>query len=89
MSANGTAQNDLVGKSTAAARLRQHLEEAAEDHGSIWLMGAEGTGKEFAARIINRLKGIERSRLVKVRCSDLSQQNFDEVLLGKDEEWVY
>lgn len=79
---NGTSLR-LIGRSEKAERLRRALDNAARETGTVWLFGDEGTGKEFAARIVHYGSGKERSNLVKVRCSDLTEQNFAEVFLGR------
>ena len=73
----------LLGRSEKAVRLRRALDNAAGESGTVWLYGGEGTGKEFAARIVHYGSGKQRSSLVKVRCSDLTEQNFTEVFLGQ------
>ena len=80
--ANGTPLF-LIGTSEKAERLRRALDNATRESGAVWLYGDEGTGKEFAARIVHYGSGKERSSLVKVRCSDLTEQNFTEVFLGQ------
>jgi UDP-3-O-acyl N-acetylglucosamine deacetylase len=79
----GLAANTLIGSSEKAQRLRRALENAARENGSVWLAGEKGTGKEFAARLIHHLQGRDRDSLLKVRCSDLNEENFDEIMLGR------
>jgi UDP-3-O-acyl N-acetylglucosamine deacetylase len=79
----GVPPQEVIGKSAKAEALRQALQEAASGSGSIWLTGEQGTGKEFLARIIHQLEGKERNSLVKLRCTDLTGENIDELLLGK------
>ncbi|MEW6530433.1 MAG: UDP-3-O-acyl-N-acetylglucosamine deacetylase [Thermodesulfobacteriota bacterium] len=79
----GLAANTLIGSSEKAQRLRRALENASRENGSVWLAGEKGTGKEFAARLIHNLQGRDRENLLKVRCSDLTDENFDEIMLGK------
>ncbi len=83
--ANGTNGTPLflIGTSEKAERLRRSLDNAARESGPVWLYGDEGTGKEYAARVVHYGSGKERSSLVKVRCSDLTEQNFTEVFLGQ------
>lgn len=79
---NGGSSGEFIGVSDKAERLRRAMKEAAADSGSIWLVGDEGTGKEFCARIIHHLEGKVRNGLVKVRCSELTENNFREVFHG-------
>ncbi|MCA1962111.1 MAG: UDP-3-O-acyl-N-acetylglucosamine deacetylase [Desulfomonile sp.] len=80
---NGPAPGLLVGASDKALRLRAALADCAAVPGSVWLVGEEGTGKEFAARIIHHLEGKDRSSLVKLRCSELDEQTCDETFARK------
>jgi len=80
---NGPAPDVLVGRSDKALRLRAALADTAAEPRSVWLVGEEGTGKEFAARIIHHLEGKDRSSLVKLRCSELDDQNCDEIFARK------
>lgn len=80
----GEPPQEVLGKSAKAAALRQELHEAAQEAGSVWLTGEQGTGKEFLARIIHHLEGKDRNSLIKLRCTDLTGENIDELLLGKN-----
>lgn len=79
---NGTAPR-LIGGSAKADSLRRSLELAAKDPGSVWLSGDKGTGKEFLARIIHGLGGKDRHTLIKVRCTDLTESNLEEEMVGR------
>jgi UDP-3-O-acyl N-acetylglucosamine deacetylase len=79
------ASHELIGNSEKVLALRTALERAASEAGSVWLAGEKGTGKEFLARIIHYLEGKERSGLVKVRCTELTEENAEEILLGKED----
>jgi UDP-3-O-acyl N-acetylglucosamine deacetylase len=79
----GPPPRDLIGVSPSADRLRQQLKSAAQSSDPVWLYGDEGTGKEFAARVLHDLTGNATSALVKVRCSDLTAHNFDETFYGR------
>jgi UDP-3-O-acyl N-acetylglucosamine deacetylase len=83
--ANGGGPGKVIGDSSRAQQLQQRLEEAAADPGSVWLVGDEGSGKEFAARIIHSLEGKDRGSLIKVRCSELDSANFNEIMRGRDD----
>lgn len=76
----------LIGDSGKAEALRRSLELAAQEQGSVWLTGDKGTGKEFLARIIHRLGRLDRNSLVKVRCTDLTEVNVEEVLAGRSDD---
>jgi len=76
--------SQLIGNSEKVVALRKALEGATSEQSSVWLSGEKGTGKEFVARIIHHLEGKERSRLAKIRCTELTEENFEEVLLGKE-----
>jgi len=68
------------------ANLKRSLEKAASESGSVWLAGEKGTGKEFLARAIHHLEGKDRNSLIKVRCTDLNEDNIEEVMLGKGDD---
>lgn len=74
----------LIGDSSKAANLRRAVQNAASEVGSVWLAGDKGTGKEFVARMIHQSAGKDRHSLVTVRCPDLTAENIDEELTGKD-----
>jgi UDP-3-O-acyl N-acetylglucosamine deacetylase len=73
----------IIGDSEKAAALRRALGNAAAEDGPVWLAGDKGTGKEFAARVIHYEEGKGRHNLVKVRCTDLTEQTIEEEFLGK------
>ncbi len=75
----------LIGVSSKAVDLRQALERSSREKGNILLVGDKGTGKEFLARIIHSLEGKARNDLIKVRCTDITDANAEEILIGKDE----
>lgn len=82
---NGVAAAKLIGDSEQANELRRAIETAAMRSDSLWLTGPKGTGKEFAAKVVHFLEGKDRSALVKVRCQELSQENIDEILIGRED----
>ena len=79
-----TAARRIIGESGKAVALRRALGNAAAEDGPVWLAGDKGTGKEFAARIIHHQEGKELNRLIKVRCTDLTDENIDEEFLGRN-----
>jgi UDP-3-O-acyl N-acetylglucosamine deacetylase len=81
---SGPASELLIGKSKKAAQLRRALENAASEAESVWLVGDKGAGKEFAARIIHRLGAMAGGSLIKVRCSELTDESIEDVLLGRE-----
>lgn len=82
---NGTPRSP-IGNSPKAASLRRALENAATETGTVWLAGEKGTGKEFLARILHHSEGKDKQSLIKVRCTDLTEANIEELLLGKGVE---
>jgi UDP-3-O-[3-hydroxymyristoyl] N-acetylglucosamine deacetylase len=80
---NGSAPAQLIGNSQRVVSLRRALENAAAARGSVWLTGEKGTGKEFLARILHRMEGKDRDKLIKVRCNELTAENLQETVLGK------
>lgn len=80
---NGSAPAQLIGNSAKVLSLRRALENAAAARGSVWLTGEKGTGKEFLARILHRMEGKDRDKLIKVRCNELTADNLQETILGK------
>lgn len=79
----GNYPGPLIGESFAIRSLRRSLENAALEKGSVWLVGDKGSGKEFVARVIHFLAGKDRAKLVKVYCNELTENNIDEILLGR------
>ncbi len=75
----------VIGRSDSAERLRREIVDAAASDDSVWIWGAEGTGKEFIGRTIHYSSTSESSNLVKVRCADLSQDSFRETLPGRSD----
>ncbi len=75
--------DDLIGISERTKALRAAVQEAASGDQNILLRGAKGVGKEFLARIIHSLSGKSRDNLVKVRCTDLTAQTFDDLFKDK------
>ncbi len=73
----------LIGESSAIRTLRRSIDKAGQEKGSIWMVGDKGSGKEFIARVIHFLGGKDRNKLVKVFCNELTENNIDEILLGK------
>lgn len=82
--ANNGTPGRPIGNSPKAIGLRRALENAASETGTVWLSGEKGTGKEFLARILHQSEGKDKHSLVKIRCTDLTETNMDEVLLGKE-----
>lgn len=79
----GNYPGPLIGESFAIRSLRRSIEKAGQEKGSVWLVGDKGSGKEFIARVVHFLAGKDRTRLVKVYCNELTENNIDEVLFGK------
>jgi UDP-3-O-acyl N-acetylglucosamine deacetylase len=83
---NNKIPGQILGKSHAASELRELVTVAASHNDSVWLLGDEGTGKEFVARVLHHLSGNDRSGLGKIRCNELNADNIREVLLNKISE---
>ena len=73
----------LIGESSAILTLRRSVDKAGQEKGSVWMVGDKGSGKEFIARVIHFLGGKDRNKLVKVFCNELTENNIDEIMLGK------
>jgi len=84
---NNWAPGQFIGKSDKATNLRHALAKAAAGTGAVWLAGEKGTGKEFLARMIHHLGGKDRATLVKVRCTDLTAENIEDMILVRN-GWV-
>lgn len=74
----------LIGISDKTEHLRRGVESAAAELGPILLVGDKGTGKEFIARMIHQAQGKGRHTLVTVRCPDLTENNLEDELIGRD-----
>ncbi len=84
--ANNGTPGSPIGNSPKAASLRRALENAGTETGTVWLSGEKGTGKEFLARILHHSGGKGKQSLIKVRCTDLTETNMEELLVGKENE---
>ncbi len=74
---NYRVAESLLGVSRHAANLRKSLERASADHANVSMIGDQGVGKEFLARILHRLDGKDRAALLKIRCIDLNETNME------------
>jgi UDP-3-O-acyl N-acetylglucosamine deacetylase len=83
---NDLATVQIIGESAQSLNLRRTLERGAHEPGTVWFAGDQGTGKEFLARILHQLEGKNKTRLIKVRCSELTESNLEATFLGKYNE---
>jgi len=73
-----TPTDRFVGCSRASAKIREQIRQAHAHDGPIWIVGAPGSGKRHAARLIH--DGERRSgRFVVVDCTNLSAAGWDEL----------
>ncbi len=78
----GNDPGAIIGLSPKADELRKALALAARSTQNVWFVGEKGTGKEFLARVLHHQEGKDRSSLVKLRCSALSPENIEDVIMA-------
>jgi Nif-specific regulatory protein len=75
---------DIVGTSSAMARVFAQVQQAAPTKATILLRGESGTGKEMIARAVHVLSPRARKAFVKVNCAALAESVLESELFGHE-----
>jgi DNA-binding NtrC family response regulator len=73
---------DLVGSSTAMARVRELIDVASSKPTSVMLTGESGTGKELVAGAVHHRSGKGDRPLVRLNCPAIPVELFESELFG-------
>jgi DNA-binding NtrC family response regulator len=76
--------DELLGTSSAMARLREQIGRAAPSRASVLVTGERGTGKELVARAIHRASGRSRGPLEKLNCAAVPAELIESELFGHE-----
>ncbi|HLO79040.1 MAG TPA: nif-specific transcriptional activator NifA [Magnetospirillum sp.] len=75
---------DIVGNSSAMARVFSHVQQAAPTKATVLLRGESGTGKEMIARAVHVLSPRARKPFIKVNCAALAESVLESELFGHE-----
>jgi two-component system nitrogen regulation response regulator NtrX len=78
------AKYQMVGNSSALAKVEQAIKRAAPSHATVLLQGESGVGKELVARTIHRLSPRSRERFVQVNCAAIPEDLIESELFGHE-----
>lgn len=76
------SDDDMIGKSSEIAKVRQMIEKAAPSKASVLITGESGVGKELVARAIHNKSERKDKPLVIVHCAALSESLIESELFG-------
>ncbi len=80
--AGRSAMARMIGDSTALAKVRERIEQAAPTPATVLIQGPSGTGKELVARAIHALSPRANGPFVAVHCAALSASLLESELFG-------
>jgi two-component system C4-dicarboxylate transport response regulator DctD len=83
LSALGSLENRIIGRSQAIQRLRQTISEIAPTAADVLILGETGTGKELIARCIHDASG-RRGPFVALNCGGLPETLFESEIFGHE-----
>ncbi len=75
---------DLIGSSSAMARLRETVEKAAPTPATVLITGESGTGKELVAHALHALSTRRDRPLVQVNCAAIPEELIESELFGHE-----
>ena len=75
-----------VGTSRVMRELRERVRKAAQHETSVLMTGEAGTGREAFARYLHSLSDRATRPFVDLVCSALTDENVEELLLGKEQD---
>ena len=76
------SDDDMIGKSSEIAKVRQMIEKAAPSKASVLITGESGVGKELVARAIHNKSERKDKPFVIVHCAALSESLIESELFG-------
>ena len=76
------SDDDMIGKSSEIAKVRQMIEKAAPSKASVLITGESGVGKELVARAIHNKSERKDKPFVIVHCAALSETLIESELFG-------
>jgi len=77
-------QDDLVGRSSGIATVRQAIQRVAPTNSRVLITGPPGSGKEVAARMIHRLSRRSAGPFVVMNCAAQSLERLELELFGTE-----
>ena len=77
-------RHQLVGESTALARVLDQVRRAAPTNATVLILGESGVGKELIARSIHRGSLRARERFVQVNCAAIPEELIESELFGHE-----
>ncbi len=77
-----SSDDDMIGKSSEIAKVRQMIEKAAPSKASVLITGESGVGKELVARAIHNKSERKDKPFVIVHCAALSESLIESELFG-------
>ena len=77
-----SAAAELIGPSSALARIREQIGMVAVTDANVLITGESGTGKELVARAIHRMSGRKNKPLVRVNCAAIPNELFESEFFG-------
>ncbi|MFQ5348808.1 MAG: sigma-54-dependent transcriptional regulator [Thermoanaerobaculia bacterium] len=80
----GHRPEDLIGSSSAMARLRETVEKAAPTPATVLITGESGTGKELVAQALHTLSTRRDRPLVQVNCAAIPEELIESELFGHE-----
>ncbi len=75
---------ELIGRSSAAERLRKMIGQVAKSEATVLLTGKSGTGKELAAKLIHDLSPRARQPFIAINCAALTETLLESELFGHE-----
>lgn len=79
-------QDDLIGRSSSIATLRQAIQRVAPTNSRVLITGPPGSGKEVTARMIHRLSRRSAGPFVVMNCAALAPERLEHELFGTEGE---
>ena len=76
------SDDDMIGKSSEIAKVRQMIEKAAPSKASVLITGESGVGKELVARAIHNKSERKDKPFIIVHCAALSETLIESELFG-------
>ncbi|MEZ6146984.1 MAG: sigma 54-interacting transcriptional regulator [Planctomycetaceae bacterium] len=78
--------DDMVGQCNSMLRLRDELQQLADDRSPVLITGEAGSGTTVAARALHRARFGSRKPIVRIRCQVLCGTAIEQELFGESPE---